>query len=227
MKRILLISSIVLLFVGGCTKDTEFEQETTYIVTEGKVEKDIDTINGHCYVNLGLPSGLKWAACNVGASLPGDDGDYFAWGETKPKDSYTADNCLTYNKLMEDISGSEQYDAATANWGTPWRMPTKDEFQELLDECEIELGTYDGVVCYKFTGPNGNEIYLPAAGYYKNSELHYKDNNRFVMIWTSTPSGISRKEAYRLSFYCASDFSNITSDVRSRYFGFSIRAVTE
>lgn len=226
MKRILLISSIVLLFVGGCTKDTEFEQETTYIVTEGKVEKDIDTINGHCYVNLGLPSGLKWATCNVGASLPGDYGDYFAWGEVKPKDSYTVDNCLTYNKLMEDISGSEQYDASTANWGTPWRMPTKDEFQELLDECEIEYGRYDGVACYKFTGPNGNEIYLPCAGYYKNSE-YLNHNDCYAMIWTSTPSEISRKEAYRLSLTTSTDFSNKTSEVRSRYLGFSIRAVTE
>ena len=225
MKRILLISSIVLLFVGGCTKDTEFEQETTYIVTEGKVEKDIDTINGHCYVNLGLPSGLKWATCNVGASLPGDYGDYFAWGEVKPKDSYTVDNCLTYNKLMEDISGSEQYDATTANWGTPWRMPTKDEFQELLDECEIESGSYDGVACFKFTGPNGNEMYIPRAGYYKNSEYYNNDGygSPYALIWTSTPSEISRKEAYRLLL----SNSNKTSKTTSRYFGYSIRAVTE
>uniref|UniRef100_UPI0025B2398C PEGA domain-containing protein n=2 Tax=uncultured Muribaculum sp. TaxID=1918613 RepID=UPI0025B2398C len=85
-----------------------------------------NTINGHEYVDLGLS--VKWAACNVGASSPEDYGNYYAWGETATKAEYTESNSKTYGKTMGDISGNPQYDAARANWGGTWRLPTKAEF---------------------------------------------------------------------------------------------------
>lgn len=96
------------------------------------------TINGREYVDLGLPSGLKWAACNVGANLPEAYGVYFAWW---------------------------QQDTATTNWGDSWRMPTKAEQEELINKCKWRWIRRNGVKGYKVIGPNGNYIFLPAAGY--------------------------------------------------------------
>ena len=162
------------------------------------------------YVDLGLPSGLKWAKCNLGASKPSELGDYYAWGETEPKKKYT---WATY-KWMQDGQSEAKYitkytiadgetggiwydssgafigdnktalvaadDAATAKLGSPWRMPTIDEFQELIDKCTWTWTTQDGVNGYQVDGPNGNAIFLPAgylvigsyrAGYYWSSSL--------------------------------------------------------
>ncbi len=151
------------------------------VVEEEVAEEDDDTslvdtgvINGHEYVDLGLPSGLKWAAMNIGADSPYEYGDYFAWGETTPKSEYTGNNSLTlekgYGKLeSEGIIGdngilSPGYDAATVNWGDGWRMPTQGEFWELMRECRWQWKTINGKHGYVLTGPNGNRIFLPAAG---------------------------------------------------------------
>ena len=122
------------------------------------------TINGHGYVDLGLPSGTKWATCNVGASEPEEYGNYYAWGETT---SYTKDNShRTYGKSMGDISGDASYDVAQAKWGGTWRLPTAGEMKELVNKCTWTWTTQSGVNGYKVIGPNGNSIFLPAAGYY-------------------------------------------------------------
>ena len=89
------------------------------------------TINGYDYVDLGLS--VKWATCNVGASTPEDYGDYYAWGETSTKSSYDIDNSTTFGKQMRSIAGNPTWDAARKNWGSPWRLPTEAEFQELID----------------------------------------------------------------------------------------------
>ena len=133
--------------------------------------KETNEINGHEYVDLGLPSGLLWATCNVGASSPEEYGDYFAWGEITTKAEYTEENSTTYGKQMNDISGNAQYDAATANWGGTWRMPTSEELEELVDECTWTWTTQNGVKGYKVRGRNGNSIFLSAAGEYYASSL--------------------------------------------------------
>ncbi|MBQ4621338.1 MAG: hypothetical protein IJB28_01640, partial [Bacteroidaceae bacterium] len=122
----------------------------------------------HETVDLGLPSGLRWATCNVGASSPEEYGDYFAWGETTTKSSYTSSNSTTYNLSVptlqsRGIIGSDgnltaAYDVATANWGGSWRMPTLDEMEELLNKCTWTWTTQNGVKGRKVTGPNGNSI---------------------------------------------------------------------
>ncbi len=126
-------------------------------------------INGHEYVDLGLS--VKWATCNVGASKPEDYGNYYAWGETKTKSTYYDDNSVTWGKSISDIGGQSQYDAARANWGGTWRLPTRAELEELENKCIWKWTTQNGVKGYKVTGPNGNSIFLPAAGYRYGSSL--------------------------------------------------------
>ncbi|MBE6288039.1 MAG: hypothetical protein E7099_07630 [Mediterranea massiliensis] len=133
--------------------------------------------NGHQWVDLGLPSGLKWATCNLGAATSEHFGDTFTWGETKPtQDEKVADSKL-YGKNTNDFSGNSQYDAATALWGKEWRMPTSDEFKELMHNCVWEwtsLGRING--CKVISKTNGNYIFLPIK-FYSSHESY----------WTSTP----------------------------------------
>ena len=131
-------------------------------------------------IDLGLPSGTLWACCNVGANVPEQYGNYYAWGETQPKSVY---NEVTYSyytgqdtngdgwieenfsvvNIGSDIAGTS-YDAATANWGAPWQMPSLAQCQELINNCSSTWTTQNGVIGRKFTGPNGGTIFLPAAG---------------------------------------------------------------
>ncbi|MDE6689885.1 MAG: hypothetical protein K2J86_08430, partial [Prevotella sp.] len=144
-----------------------------------------NTINGHEYVDLGLPSGLKWAICNVGASSPSEYGNYYAWGETTTKAEFTEENNKTWEKNIGDISGNSDYDAARANWGGSWRLPSKKECEELDSKCTWTWTTQGGHNGYKVTGPNGNSIFLPAAGWCLGSSLNDAgDDGRY---WSSTP----------------------------------------
>lgn len=147
--------------------------------------------NGHEWVDLGLS--VKWATCNVGEISCGEDddcfaGDLFAWGETETKEKYIYDNSLTDGlsisalESLDFIDGkgnlTSSYDAANANWGGSWRMPTKSELEELVDNCTWEwIITHCGIWC-EVTGPNGNSIFLSAEKSYWNSDASY---------WSSTP----------------------------------------
>ena len=179
-----------------------------------------EQINGYDYVDLGLPSGLKWATCNVGANSPSEYGNYYAWGEVETKESYTQQNCLTYGQEIGDISGNPQYDAARANWGSTWRMPTKVEFEELINNCTWTWTSEGGNNGYRVTGPNGNSIFFPAAGRRDGTSLYY---GSYGLYWSSTP--------YESNFQvaCGLDFG---SDYRGtywsfRYLGRSVRPVSE
>ncbi len=162
-------------------------------------------IGGHEAVDLGLS--VKWATCNVGASSPEEYGDYFAWGETTTKSSYTESNSTTYGLYTSELQsrgiiGSDgnltaAYDAATANWGSKWRMPTLDEIKELKEECTWEWTTQNGVKGRKVTGPNGNSIFLPAAGGRYGSDLGNAGSYGFY--WSAAPRSDSY-DAYYLIF---------------------------
>ena len=121
-------------------------------------------------IDLGLPSGTKWACCNVGATTPQGYGDYFAWGAVQP--NYGS------HVIAPDIAGTE-YDAATANWGNPWRMPTKNQCEELIDYCYSVEANYNGVKGRIFTGQNEFSIFLPATGYYKPSGYRDTGNGHY------------------------------------------------
>ena len=182
MKRVCLLMTLFCMMMVSCKPDGN----------DGKHE-------GHGYVDLGLS--VKWATCNVGATSPEEYGYYFAWGETSPKEEYTEENSLTYGKDMSDISGNPQYDAATANWGGDWRMPTCAEQEELLDSCTWTWTTQNGVNGYNVKGPNGNSIFLPAAGYRYGSSLDYAGG--YCYYWSSTPIESNSYDAYSLYFNSA------------------------
>jgi hypothetical protein len=158
------------------------------------------THEGHEWVDLGLS--VKWATCNVGASTPGDYGNYYAWGETRPKSEYWSDNCSSYGKTWSDIGGDSSRDAATANWGGSWRMPTNGEFRELEDNCTWTWTTQNGHKGYRVTGKNGQSIFLPAAGYRDRGTLYY--DGGYGYYWSSAPDEGSTDRADRangLYFY--------------------------
>ncbi len=168
-------------------------------------------------VDLGLS--VKWANCNVGASCPSDYGDYFAWGETRPKSEYTRENCVTEGKNLDDIGNYARYDAARANWGGNWRLPTKEEFIELKEKCTWMWTTQGGHKGYKVTGPNGKSIFLPAAGWHGEASLYGVGENGFY--WGSTPW--TNESACRLYF----SSSGYDWNWSSRYGGRSVRPVSD
>ena len=176
-------------------------------------------INGHQYVDLGLSSGLKWATCNIGADNPEDYGNYYAWGETETKAEYTEDNSVTYGQQLNDISGNAQYDAAAANWGGSWRMPTRDEIRELIYNCSWTPETQNGVDGFKVTGSNGNYIFIPASGYRDGSSSYIYGE---CYYWSSTPHQYSNDYSYILY----SDYEYQSEDMNYRYRGLTIRPVS-
>lgn len=126
----------------------------------------------HDMVDLGLS--VKWASCNVGASKPGEAGDYLRWAETEVPESYyfALKNWVNMDSVPICISGTK-YDVAHVKWGGKWRIPTIEEMEELKRECTFKWSYADGHFGVKVTGPNGNSIFLPAAGYYSGG---YEDN---------------------------------------------------
>ena len=191
-------------------------------------------VNGYAYVDLGLS--VKWATMNVGATSPEECGDYFAWGETQPKEEY---NWSTYkwcegsfDNLTKYCSRSEfgivdnktklepEDDAATVNWGGAWRMPTKEEQVELITECNWTLDTMNGVDGYTVTGPNGNSIFLPISGYF--SDTNIEDIGYNGTYWSSELKSDYSSQAYVIDIYNDGDISLFTN---SRYYGLSIRPV--
>jgi uncharacterized repeat protein (TIGR02543 family) len=134
------------------------------------------------YVDLGLPSGLLWATCNIGAEKPEDYGDYFAWGMVEPEGKREGDLENVTSNHLELIN-----DAARYNWGGKWRIPSDTEINELIDECEWTWTTLNGIVGYEVKGPNGNTIFLPAAGsdtYGKGEMGYYRGNLRRGQTFT-------------------------------------------
>ena len=141
-------------------------------------------------IDLGLPSGTKWACCNVGASVPEGYGGYYAWGETEEKSSYTWENYKYYNSSIGDcnnigsnISGTS-YDVAHVKWGGSWRMPTLSEIQELCNKCSWQWTEVNGIEGQKVTGPNGNSIFLPAAGSRLGTKVF--DRGSYGEYWSGT-----------------------------------------
>ena len=172
------------------------EYADTFVAYDFEKNVVIDA-NGYEWVDLGLS--VKWATCNVGATEPEEYGDYFAWGETSPKAEYTWDNSLTYDVPMSDISGDPQYDAATANWGGSWRMPTTTEMDELCYNCTWTWTSLNGVYGMEVTGPNGNSIFLPAAGYRNGSSSYYV--SLYGFYWCSTPRDDGDDIAFSRGFH--------------------------
>ena len=211
MVMILSLLTTVAISCGG--------EEVTEIKANFKQTKGIE--NGYTWIDLGLPSGLKWATCNVGATAPEGYGDYFAWGETTIKSNYSNPS-YTYSSNPTTLPLSA--DAARVNWGGSWRMPTKAEQDELRDtnNCTWTWTTQNGVKGYKVTSKkNGNSIFLPAAGYRFNSSLSLVGS--YGNYWSSSLNTSYSLYAYVVGF----DSDYVGRSDYYHYYGFSVRAVCE
>ena len=175
-------------------------------------------LNGYGYVDLGLPSGTKWATCNVGASTPTAYGDYFAWGETTTKTTY---NSSTYTYSDNPTTLPSSADAATANWGAGWRMPTQTEMQELINNCTVTWTTQNGVNGRLFTGSNGNSIFLPAAGDRGDCGLYGAGS--YGYYWSSSLLTGYAVDAWYLYFNSGGCYVNNSN----RDYGLAVRAVCQ
>ena len=171
------------------------EQMLNFTLVKSTPKSTTPSSGGHEYVDLGLS--VKWATCNVGANKPEDYGDYFAWGETKPKKSYSSSNySYTSNPTTLPLSA----DAARANWGGSWRMPTKAEQDELRNNCTWTWTTQKGVKGYMVTSKkNGKSIFLPAAGYCSESSLIYAGS--YGQFWSSSLDSDFPSNAWYVYFY--------------------------
>ena len=198
---------------------------------------DPEPLQTEGWVDLGLPSGLLWAACNVGASSPEDYGDYVAWGETQSKDIYnwsTYQYGSDYNKLTKYCYnanyGLDGYtdnlrtlepgdDAAMVRQGGGARTPTQSDWQELMANTTCKWTVWNGVYGCRFTAANGNAIFLPAAGY--RSYTVTLDAGSYGDYWSSTLGTDNPGNAWK--FFCGSNRLNMNAVSRS--YGFSVRAV--
>ena len=219
MKKILLLMALALPLVFiSCDNDNN--------------EPDIP--DSHEYVDLGLPSGTLWASCNVGANAPEEYGDYFAWGETSPKEVYYWSNykwcngndykltkyCTEskYGFVDHKTQLSQEDDAAYVNWGASWCMPTKEQEKELIDKCTWAETTQNGVYGLLVTGPNGNTIFLPATGIRFENGLYLTGANGGY--WSRSLYEYSSNES------CGLFFGSGRLDWNSyRKNGFTVRAV--
>ena len=202
--------------------------KVTFDVEKEENEANPDDYHPHA-VDLGLPSGLKWATCNVGASSPEEYGDYFAWGDMEKKSDYDYDTYIYHNYITDEYTNlgsnisSTQYDVAHVKWGSNWRMPTYDEIKELIKNCTWQWTTHNGVNGQLVTGPNGNSIFLPATGWYYGTNLN--DRGTTGCYWSATQlEGYSgRGGAYQLYIYDGYR----SMHAKFRYYGLSVRPVTD
>lgn len=198
-------------------------EDQSYDISISQPQLDTDLgnatgqFNGHDYVDLGLS--VMWATCNVGASSPSEYGDYYIWGGIEPKSESSSG--YAEGADMVDISGNPQYDAATANWGDGWRMPTLKEAEE-LEECAWEWTTREGVNGYNVTGPNGNSIFFPAVGFSRGTSLDVLYIGEYGSYWLSEGSALA---SYAMTI--SSDSYLIGGAVYSSDNGYSIRPVLD
>ena len=182
--KVLSTIALMMVFAVSCQKPIEPDDG-------GDNSDPADSIT-HAFVDLGLPSGILWATCNIGADKPEDCGDYFAWGDTLPKEhydwksypyccyandryeltKYCTDTCWGFNGFADHLTVLEPVDdAATVRWGEGWRMPTKEDFGELFQNTTYVWTTQNGMEGRLLTGSNGNSIFLPATGFFLNDGL--------------------------------------------------------
>ena len=247
MKRTVLLTILIIVVssaLNAQTLNVHFKEDFVIKYTSDQVEfvdfleegKTID--NDHEYVDLGLPSGIKWATCNIGANSPQESGDYFAWGEVDAKTSYNLNNYSfyhqfsgddLYDELGKNISGT-QYDVAQKAWGGTWRMPTEEEFIELLRNCSWYWKSDMNVCGFEVVGENGNEIFLPVTGYIQDEK---KFNSYNGYYWTATSRSCDASHSFCFLIYdlivegFLLNYKVHGVEIGSRYIGLNIRPVLD
>ena len=243
MKKIFTLIALLAFVLGAMAqgqyfyewKDGKFVQRSLSEVDSITFSLPESTEKEYKFVDLGLPSGTLWADRNVGADSPEDYGDYFAWGETAPKNTYhwstykwCQGSLTTMTKYCTDISFGTvdnktvldlEDDAAYVNMGPEWRMPTRTELNELNNNCTWTWTTQNGTRGYKVTGPNGNSIFLPAAG--SRSDSNLPGVGSYGGYWSSSLGGGDPWNAWDLYFYSGTHLTNYSA----REYGCTVRAV--
>lgn len=225
----MLTAILMMAFAAGCNKPDEPNQGND----QG------NELNGHEYVNLGLPSGTLWATCNIGADTVEEFGDYFAWGETEPKElfdwksykygrfiheryelnKYCTDSTYGLNGFVDNLTVMEpDDDVARTCWGEGWRMPTIGEWEELFLNTTGVWTTLNDVKGWRCTASNGNSLFLPAAGYWWDDAF----NADLGLYWSRTINKEFPYRAWGFHFNCDSSHLCGSSD-RNR--GQTVRAV--
>lgn len=222
LASIMLMTAVI--FTVGCKKDN----------ADGD-----GTVNGHTYVDLGLPSGTLWAACNVGANTPEECGDYFAWGETTTKTNYDwitykycnngdlkqltkycNDTHYGYNGFTDNLFFLQTIDdAATINWGDGWCMPTMEQCEELFEHTAQIFTIQNGVYGMLFSASNGASLFLPAAGIRWYGELY--NIGDYGYYWSSL---LNIDHPFRARYFFIGPGTFDVNDYR-RFNGLSVRAV--
>lgn len=213
------IAVMLILVLSANGKTKKFDNTTRVSFGKAQVYNDADVPAEA--IDLGLPSGTLWASYNLGATKPEDFGDYFAWGEMKGYKSGKIDfsmstyNWCTVNQNELDLEN----DVAYMSWGNGWRIPNREQVQELLDNCSWEWTTVNDVDGYKITGSNGNYIFLPAAGMYFDTT--FGAANLRGDYWSRSLMDGNSSFSYRMYF---------TKNIRgvnyaNREYGLSIRPV--
>lgn len=192
--------------------------------------------NGYEYVDLGLPSGILWAKCNVGANSETESGNYYAWGETGIKDSYSGANytlgryngstAISFNRYNETDNLKElnlEDDAAHINMGGDWMMPTVSDCNELLSNTtQTSITTAGGVNGILFTSTvNNNTLFIPAGGYY--NETSFNSSGILVECWTASldPAAFNGETAFELMV----NNNNVSTLPTRRYYGIPVRGI--
>ena len=217
-------------FIGDSEESVSTEVTYTFIFEENVtlVAKFIEA------VDLGLS--VMWASCNVGATSPEEYGGYYTWGETEEKYDYSWETYIwcsgSYDTMTKYCTNSSygtvdnktvldpEDDVAHVKWGGDWRMPTKAEQDELRNNCTWEWTSLNGVNGYKVTGPNGNSIFLPAAGCRGGTDVNYR--GYYGLYWSSSLYSISYS---RYACYLYFDGSYYDWGDNSRFCGHSVRPV--
>ena len=213
--------------------------DTVYITVHDTVCPNEETFhNGYRYVDLGLS--VMWADANVGAENPEDYGNYYAWGEITEKDNYGFYNYKyggynTMNKYCLDSAHGTvdglgtllpEDDAASVNMGGNWRTPTKEEWQELIDNCTLTLDTINGHRGYRYTASNGKSIFIPRAGNIWGNRSSFGDIG-LLHYWTANVKEDSSETAYVVMNYAYGESVRETPFINNwgRHNGFSVRGV--
>lgn len=220
------------------------------VLTSCSDDEEVNIIDGHEYVDLGLPSGTLWATCNVGADNPWDYGVFYAWGETTLKSSHSCSNYLDsygwgtmgdegvqFKKYKNESGGLVELlpsdDAATMKWGSAWRMPTVEEFNELVTKCDWFLTdsykgrSVKGMVCFKSQAGRNYDvntdphIFFPAAGFEYEGDCYYF--NVWGLFWAGILEGERSDMAWLLLVDMETKQIKTTTDYRSA--GVSVRPV--
>ena len=234
------VNAVINVILGyGSNMNADVNNDGEVTVADVNVIIDIilnpTPVDVHEYVDLGLPSGTLWATCNIGASSPEQYGDYFAWGETAPKNAYNwsnykwcngSDNTMTkycvnnsYGSVDNKTELDPEDDAAYVNWGSSWRMPTNQQLIELIQNCSWEWTSMNDVYGQLGTGPNGKTLFLPASGY--RSEVWLYNTGSGACSWSRSLMPDYSNNA----FYLDLGSGIVDWNLFPRFYGFTVRAV--